>query len=268
MRYFHLTKVVDKGIRRRHLRLAMIDTAMGSVLTQVVVVAIVVATAATIGRARWGASLSTIGQMADGLAPFLGRTYALLFFGLGMLGAAIAAALVVSVAGALGVSEVMGRRLSLNDSVRSAWSFYLLCAGARAASGGAVVVAPNLVNLSVDVQVMNAALLPIVLGFLLLLERRALAPAERMRGVHKWLTYGLTSLVMGIGFAAAAPPSSEGAVPIRTSRERTCGPRSKGSRQSSGTASSRSAGWPGFRGMAVSPAHAYASRLAALPMAA
>ncbi len=204
MVFYQQQAVIDKGIRRRHLRMARIDTAMGSVLTQIVMIAIVVAAAATIGRAVPGASLSTIGQIAESLKPFLGHTYAPLFFGLGMLGAAVVAALVVSVAGAWGVSEVLGWRHSLNDGVRTAWPFYLLSAGALAASAGAVVVAPNLVNLSVDVQVMNAALLPVVLGFLLMLERRALAPADRMRGLHKWLTIGLSCLVMGIGFYAAA----------------------------------------------------------------
>lgn len=203
MVFYQQQAVIDKGIHRRHLRLAQVDTAMGSVLTQVVMIAIVVATAATIGRTNPGASLSTIGQIADGLVPFLGHTYAPLFFGLGMLGAAVVAALVVSVAGAWGLSDVMGWRHSLNDSLRTAWPFYLLCAGALAGSAGAVVIAPNLVNLSVDVQVMNAALLPVVLGFLLMLERRALAPADRMRGLHKWLAWSLAVVVMGIGLYAA-----------------------------------------------------------------
>jgi Mn2+/Fe2+ NRAMP family transporter len=203
MVFYQQGAVIDKGITRSHLRLARADTALGSVLTQVVMIAIVVATAATIGRTNPGASLGSIGQIAGALVPFLGPTAARLLFGLGMLGAALVAALVVSVAGAWGLCEVAGWCHSLNAPIRTAWRFYLLCASGLAVSAGAVLIAPNLVNLSVAVQVMNAALLPIVLGFLLLLERRALAPADRMHGLHKWLAWTLGVAVMGVGVYAA-----------------------------------------------------------------
>ncbi|MGO8685376.1 MAG: NRAMP family divalent metal transporter [Thermoleophilia bacterium] len=202
MIFYQQGAVIDKGITRKHLRMAQADTALGSVLTQVVMIAIVVATAATIGRTKPGAALTSIGQIATALVPFLGHTYARLLFGLGMLGAAVVAALVVSVAGAWGLCEARGWCHSFNAGVRTAWRFYLLSAGALIVSAGAVVVAPNLVNLSVDVQVMNAALLPIVLGFLLLLERRALAPADRMHGLHKWLAWVLAAAVIGVGIYA------------------------------------------------------------------
>ena len=45
-----------------------------------------------------------------------------------------------------------------------------------------VGVAPDLVSLNVGVQVMNALLLPLVLGFLVALAVRALPPAVRLRG--------------------------------------------------------------------------------------
>jgi len=66
-----------------------------------------------------------------------------------------------------------------------------------------VLLVPNLVNLSVDVEVMNACLLPIVLGFLLALERKALPPEFRMRGAHKAFTYALTNLVIIFGLFTA-----------------------------------------------------------------
>lgn len=203
MIFYHQQAVVEKGITRAHLRVAQADTAVGSVLTQVVMIAIVVATAATIGRTNPGAPLNTIGQIADALVPFLGPHAANLLFGLGMVGAATVAALVVSVAGAWGLSEVMGWRHSLNNRVRDAPTFYLLGAGALVASAAAVMMAPNLVNLSIDVQVMNAALLPVVLGFLLMLERRALPPAERMRHIHTWLVWSTAIVIATIGLVTA-----------------------------------------------------------------
>ncbi len=66
-----------------------------------------------------------------------------------------------------------------------------------------MLVAPNLVNLSVDVEVMNACLLPIVLGFLIALERRALPAELRMRGARRSATYALTALVIVFGLVTA-----------------------------------------------------------------
>jgi len=202
MVFYQQQAVIDKGISRAHLGAARVDTAVGSVLTQIVMIAVIVATAATLGRTNPGATLNTIGQIADALVPFLGHRAAHLLFGMGMLGAATVAALVVAVAGAWGLAEVMGWRHSLNDPVRDAPGFYLLCGGALVASAAAVVIAPNLVELSVDVQVMNAALLPIVLGFLLVLERRALPAVDRMHGARKWTTWTLAATVMTIGLYA------------------------------------------------------------------
>ena len=68
------------------------------------------------------------------------------------------------------------------------------------ADGAALVVAaPKLVNLSVSVEVMNACLLPLVLGVLLALERLALPAPLRMRGARLAGTYVLSGLVMAFG---------------------------------------------------------------------
>jgi Mn2+/Fe2+ NRAMP family transporter len=202
MVFYQQRAVVDKGITEAELPLAKADTAIGSVLTQVVMLAVVIATAATLGRANPGAALNTIGDIAEALVPFLGEVPADVLFGLGMLGASLVAALVVSVAGAWGLAEVLGWRHSLNDRVRHAPAFYGVCAGGLVASAVAVVVAPNLVDLSVDVQVMNAMLLPVVLGFLLLLERRALPEGTRAGGAKKWVLWCLAGGVTLIGVYA------------------------------------------------------------------
>jgi Mn2+/Fe2+ NRAMP family transporter len=172
MVFYQQGAVIDKGRRglglRQALRSARFDTVTGSVITQVVM--IMAAVAATIGAQRPGTELGDIGSIADALTPFPGRTAAVLLFGLGMIGAAVVAAL----AGAWGMAEVLGWRHSLNDSPKRAAGFYGLTVLGTVAGAGLVIGWPNLVDLSVDVEVLNTCLLPIVLGFLLLLERRAL----------------------------------------------------------------------------------------------
>ncbi|OIQ86488.1 natural resistance-associated macrophage protein [mine drainage metagenome] len=120
-----------------------------------------------------------------------------------MLGAATVAALVVSLAGAWGMAEVLGWKHSLNDAPRRAKGFYGLAVTATLAGALLVLLTPNLITLSVDVEVMNASLLPVVLGFLLLLERQALPAGFRMRGVRRYATYALTGLVIALGLATA-----------------------------------------------------------------
>lgn len=203
MVFYQQGAVLDKGLRAKDLRIGRIDTAVGSVVTQIIMAAVVVATAATVGRAHPGQALQTVGQIADALVPALGRTGANLLFGLGMLGASTVAALVVAVAGSRGLGEVLGWRVSLNDSRSHARAFYLVCVAALLGSAIAVVLAPSLVNLSVDVQVMNAVLLPIVLGFLLLLEHRALPVQHRQHGLSLITTWTLTGIVVVFGLYTA-----------------------------------------------------------------
>lgn len=206
MVFYQQEAVIDKGRRglslRTALRSARLDTATGAVLTQFVMIAVLVATAATLGVTHPGADLDSIGDIATGLTPFLGRTSAVLLFGLGMVGAATVAALVVCLAGAWGVSEVLGWRHSLNDSPRQAAGFYVMAAVGICTGAGLVLAAPNLVTLSVDIEVLNACLLPVVLGFLLVLERSALPPAMRMRGTRRVVTYALSAAVILVGMYA------------------------------------------------------------------
>jgi Mn2+/Fe2+ NRAMP family transporter len=203
MIFYQQEAVIDKGRRglsiRSSLRSARLDTALGAVVTQIVMVAVVVASAATLGVTHQGRALDSIGAIANALTPFLGHRDAVIFFGLGMIGASVVAALVVTLAGAWGISEVLGWRHSLNDSPIQAAGFYALAVGGTLSGAVLVLVVPNLVNLSVDVEVMNACLLPIVLGFLLALERRALPPELRMRGARRVITYAMTNLVILFG---------------------------------------------------------------------
>ncbi len=62
-----------------------------------------------------------------------------------------------------------------------------------------VIVHFNLVSLVIDVMVINALLLPVVLGFLLALEARVLPDALRMHGFHRWAATGLSGAVMAFG---------------------------------------------------------------------
>jgi Mn2+/Fe2+ NRAMP family transporter len=204
MVFYQQGAVVDKGLGVQHLGKARLDTALGSILTQIIMIAVVVATAATIGRTDPGRPLNSVQEIAAALTPFIGSVGGRLVFGLGMLGASFVAALVVSIAGAWGVGEAFGFPHSLNDQVRQAPAFYLIYTLAHVA--GALLVILNvgqLVNINIDVEVMNAVLLTVVLGFLLALEARVLPPPWRMRGAYRITVWAVSAVVMGFGLYMA-----------------------------------------------------------------
>jgi NRAMP (natural resistance-associated macrophage protein)-like metal ion transporter len=199
MIFYQQSAVADKGLGPEHYAAAKLDTAVGSVITQLVMAAILIATAATIGVSHPDASLNNVGEMSEALTPFMGEAMGHLVFSLGVLGAGLVAAIVASLALAWGVGEVAGFRRSLEYrplEARGFYGVYVMCV-----VGGAVLVAvwPDLVSLNVGVQVMNAFLLPLVLGFLVALAIRALPAETRLRGVYRYVVIVTATVTAAFG---------------------------------------------------------------------
>lgn len=199
MIFYQQSAIADKRLRPEHFRAARLDTAIGAVVTQLVMAAVLIAAAATIGKKDSTASLTSVGEMSDALTPFLGADVGRLVFGLGVLGAGLVAAIVSSLALAWGLGEVAGYRRSLEYRPFEARWFYAVYA--ISVVGGAVLVgvAPNLVSLNVGVQVMNALLLPVVLGFLVALSIYALPAGVRLRGPYRWVVIIVASITCVFG---------------------------------------------------------------------
>jgi Mn2+/Fe2+ NRAMP family transporter len=199
MIFYQQSAVADKKLQPVHYRYARWDTAIGSVLTQAVMAAVLIAAAATIGSVHPGASLNSIGDITRLLVPVLGPDVGRVIFGVGTIGAAMVAAIVVSLASAWGFGEVTGYRHSLEHQPLEAPWFYGIYT--LAVIGGAIVVylAPDLVALNIGVEVMNALMLPVVLGFLVLLAFRALPQEHRLRGPYAWFVTGIALLTAGLG---------------------------------------------------------------------
>ena len=194
MVFYQQSAVVDKKLNLTHLKAARLDTAIGAVITQLIMAAVLISTAATIGKKNPGAALNTVHEISNALIPFLGSVAGKVLFAIGMSGAALIAAIVVSLTAAWALGEVTGYKRSLEHHPKDAPWFYatyiiILIIGAIVVMSGI-----NLVNLSVAVNVMNALLLPIVLGFLFLLACKALPEEYRLSGFYAWLV-GIVLLV-------------------------------------------------------------------------
>jgi Mn2+/Fe2+ NRAMP family transporter len=183
MVFFQQASVVEKGLTTRDLGSARLDTLVGAFATQIVMAAVLIAAAATLGKAGGERTLDTVEEIVGAITPFLGDFAGKLLFSLGMIGAALVAAIVVTLTVARTLAEVLGARHKLEDAPREAPWFYGSYAVALLVCAAVVGSGVNLVSLAVGVQVMNALLLPIVLGFLFLLARRLPAP-YRLRGAY------------------------------------------------------------------------------------
>ncbi len=188
MVFYQQSAVVEKRLRVADLASARTETAVGAVLTQLIMAAVLVATATTIGRTNPGAPLDTVQQISEALTPFLGHTAGRIVFAVGMSGAALVATIVVSLTAAWGVGEVAGYNHSLaHRPLEAPWFYGIFCVSL--VLGGILVASGvDLVRLSVGVQVLNAILLPIVLGFLFLLARYALPEPYRLKGLAAVVT--------------------------------------------------------------------------------
>ena len=203
MVFYQQSAVADKGLRPEHLSAARADTAVGAVVTQLIMAAVLMAAAATIGRGAAGGgegdALSTVGELSTALTPFLGEAVGQAVFSAGVLGAGMVAAVVATLALCWGLGEVMGFRRSLNFHPVQARAFYGVYGGCVVLCAVLVGAWPDLVALNVGVQIMNALLLPLVLGFLVALARRALPPAVRLRGWYFWVVVAVVGVTAGFG---------------------------------------------------------------------
>lgn len=203
MIFFQQSAVLDKGLNISHIKPARWDTAFGAVVTQLVMISALIITAATIGKTNPHASLNTITEISNAITPILGMTAGRILFALGMAGAALVATIVVSLTAAWGVGEALGFRRSLEDHPREAPWFYgfytmILILSASLIASGVI----NLVKLSVAIEVMNAVLLPIVLGFLYLLARNALPEEHRLKGWYGAMVTAVLFITTALGLVA------------------------------------------------------------------
>ena len=199
MIFYQQSAIADKKLRPDHLNAARWDTAFGAVLTQCLTGAVLIAAAATLASGGASAGLSSVGEISGALSPLLGENFGRLAFSAGVLGASMVAAIVCSLALAWGVGEIAGFRRSLEYHPFAAKWFYGVYALAVVGCAAVVGFVPDLVWLNIAAQVLNAFLMPLVIGFLVALAVKALPAPLRLRGVYLWLLVGVSALVSAVG---------------------------------------------------------------------
>jgi Mn2+/Fe2+ NRAMP family transporter len=199
MIFYQQSAVVDKKLRIEDLPLARADTAIGAVATQLIMIAIIVTTAATLFVHHQ--NVTDAAQAALALVPLTGAKWAGIAFGAGLLGAAMIGALVVSLATAWAFGEAFRWPCSLNFKCTEAKRFYGLYAAMVILSAGVVLI-PGLplITITIYVEAFNAFVLPIVLAFLLVMANDKKILGDR---VNSWLgnlvAIGVSIVCVGLG---------------------------------------------------------------------
>ncbi len=197
MIFYQQSAVVDKGLGIKDMNFARFDTGLGAVLTQGIMIAIIVTTAATLFVHH--IPVSDAAHAALAFQPLVGR-FAGVTFGVGLIGASMLGAFVVSLATAWAFGEAFGWRCSLNDGLRAKRfsALYVACVAVAAA----IVLIPNLplISITVYVEAFNGFVLPIVLGFLLVLVNDKRVIGDRRNSLlGNAITFSLSAVIIVLG---------------------------------------------------------------------
>ncbi|MCL4558712.1 MAG: divalent metal cation transporter [Deltaproteobacteria bacterium] len=164
MLFFQQSSVVDKGLREKDINFGKVDTIIGSVLTVVVAMVLII----VCGKLLYGIPIDDAAAAAIHIMPSsrtIGTLIAIGLFDAGFLGAVC-----ISLASSWAFGEIFGWAHSLNDRVKEAPWFYAYYFF-DLTFAGVVVLIPHapLVLITLFVQVIATTLLPPALVFLILL---------------------------------------------------------------------------------------------------
>ena len=168
MQFYLTSAVVDKGVTPKTYKAERIDTVNGAILSDVVSIFIIIATAAAIGGTG---PLTDIGQAAAALEPVAGAAASHLF-AFGLLGASLLAATVVPLSTSYAIAETVGVERSLSRRLREAPFFYGIFT-VQLVVGATIALLPgNAVELVINAQVLNGFITPVLLTYILILANR------------------------------------------------------------------------------------------------
>jgi Mn2+/Fe2+ NRAMP family transporter len=165
MQLYVQSAVVERGVGVDELNAERAEVTTGSIFANLVASFIIIATGATL-YLHGEHNISTAAQAAKALEPFAGR-YAEVLFAVGLLGASLLAAAILPVTAAYVIAETFGFEKGMSRRIHEAPVFVAVIT-VLIAVGTIVAIIPGLpvIALLVGVQVVNGALLPVLLVFI------------------------------------------------------------------------------------------------------
>lgn len=195
MQIYQQSSTVERGAARRHYGPERTDAYAGAIFSNLMAIAMIIATAATLHVAG-RTDIATAADAARALEPVAGEASEKLF-GVGLLGASLLAAAVLPLATAYATCETFGLAKGVNLNYRRARSFFTLFTGLVVAGALAALI-HNLpvIRLLVAVQALNGVLLPVILFFIMrLINDERLTGQLKNTATYNLLGWGTFALV-------------------------------------------------------------------------
>jgi len=211
MQFYQQASVVEKGITRENYGFSRLDVIVGCVMAIVVAFFIVVSCAATIFKA--GVKVETAADAAMALTPLVGE-YATGIFAIGLFNASLFAACVLPLSTAYYICEGMGWELGVDKDFREAPQFFWLFTVIIALSAGCILMpdAPLIAIMYIS-QVVNGAVLPFVLIFMLkLINDRRLMDDFVNGPVFNAVAWATVVIVLGLTLVMTADIAVPGTI--------------------------------------------------------
>ena len=183
---------VSAGAAKAQLRRIRVDTLVGMAFSNLVALAIMLATAATLHQ-QGITNIDTAAQAAEALRPLAGQ-FAFALFALGIIGTGLLAVPVLAASAAFAVSEVRGWRHGLEYDPRQAKRFYAIIVGATLAGVALDWLDVNPIKALFWSAVLNGiAAVPLMASMMILAGRR------KVMG-----KFAATGSLLAFGWAATA----------------------------------------------------------------
>jgi NRAMP (natural resistance-associated macrophage protein)-like metal ion transporter len=186
MQFFLQAAVVEKGVTARDYKESRIEVIVGCIVMSIIAFFIIVACAGAI----WSQQPRDINDATDAalaLKPF--GPYAYLLFAAGLFNASLFASSILPLSTSYTVCEGLGFESGVNKTFREAPIFYGLFTF-LVVIGAATILIPGfpLVRMILLSQVINGALLPLVLGYMILL-------VNKKRLMKEWVNSPLYNMI-------------------------------------------------------------------------
>src|SRR2546421_2200895 len=199
MQFFVQSSVADKGISIGDYFYEQLDIFSGTAFAMLIAGLVVIATGATLFVIHH--DVQTALDAAFSLQAFAGP-YARYLFGIGLFGASLLAGAVLPLSTAYGICEAFGFERGVSRSFREAPVFHSLFTG-LIILGVVISLIPGLpfIQVLIVLQNVNAAMLPILLVFIILLVNNRRLMGRRANGlitnILSWVTIvTITALVI------------------------------------------------------------------------
>jgi len=199
MQFYLQSSVVEKGISIKNYAASRLDVIVGSIFTNLITWFIVVACAATLYVHGMGA-IQMAADAAEAMRPLAGD-YAFILFAFGLFNASVFAASILPISTAYTVCEGLGVESGVDKGFREAPFFYWLFTFLIAGGAATVLLLPDaqLINFAILSQVLDGALLPVVIILMLFLINRE-DLMGKYKNSHLWnaVAWGTSIIVIGM----------------------------------------------------------------------